>query len=122
MIGKFLIEVAEDSNLAASGIEVERLSQEELRYIGRYGEQEYVDEHVLKGAGRKYLPMSLAKHWDGTEKIRDMSSASASIIVAAVIDATAETSKIIPISTGVGGRPRIFLLDGKSSPKDLSPR
>lgn len=115
-IGSFLVGTDQDGCPSISDFEIIQFEQADERFIGRYGNVDYIDKYVLskKAKGRKYLPKFFFPLWDAPKLTRDMTPQSALRIAAALIQATAKTTKTISIESGIGGAPQIFLLDGQN--------
>jgi hypothetical protein len=120
-IATFVIHMTAAEEVLADQYSIDEIGPNEERYIGKFGEQQYVDAHVLQpgSVGWPHLGPDIVKLWNGPKLVRDMLPQNAAKIASLVIHATEVASRTIPIKTAVGGKPSIMLIDGKSPPREL---
>lgn len=115
IIGTFIVLINHRNEAKYSKINIQRLDKNDERFIGIYGEYEYVNQNVLKpnSIGSKFLPSNIESLWNEPKTVKDMSAKNASEIAMSLIKATENTSKFIPIESAVGGKPTILLMNDK---------
>ncbi len=98
---------------------IDDIAPNDPRYIGTFGETDYVNENVLRpgSVGWPHLGPGFLELWNGPTLAREMIPENAAKIAARVIHATEEASRVVPIKTAVGGKPVVMLVNGKDPPR-----
>lgn len=124
IIGTFVISISSSGIINFEKNEISELSKKDKLVIKFYGEDEYVLNNVLNlnSLGRNFLNYDTRELFTTLKFIKQMSYLQAAKFSYSVINATSETSKLIPIPSGngIGGIPNIFLINGKDKPKKIT--
>lgn len=102
LIATFLVLISNVGEIKTSDHVVRVFGREEPFEVCKFGETDYVNEHVLSGSGRMHLPQKFFDLVGSSCRIGDLSVCDAEIIANALISAAEITSATIPIPSGVG--------------------
>ena len=84
-----------------------------------FGETDYLNRHVVRGLGRRYLALATTAFYTTRRLVRDVSVDSARALAVDLIEAAARTTGIVPAPGGIGGPIDVVLVGKEPRPQHL---
>jgi hypothetical protein len=106
------VTISTSCEVSSTGHVVRNFAAEEPLEVCKFGETEYVNEHVLHGPGRASLPPKLTELLALRLPIADVPAGMAEYLAHGIIMAAEEISSTTPIPSGngIGGGVTVFLV------------
>ena len=114
-IASFVIRVTEDETAEVDESLFKTFRPEDEFVLLKFGETDFLDQHVLRGAGRRHLGEGFFRRIEAVNRISELNSPDAAHIAHALIAAASRTAEEIPSPTGIGGEVQVLLVDGSDS-------
>lgn len=118
-IGSLRVDLSERGIPNIRDIELDTVAGRDSKIALIFGEQRYFEENVMRGFGQRYIAGEAREIWGSGGRVRDFTALSAATVARSWIRATAKMTEIIPITNGVGGPLKLFLLNGTPQMREL---
>jgi hypothetical protein len=112
VVATFTVAISKSREIGAADLVVRNFASTEPFEVCRFGETQYVDEHVLSDFGRASLTPKLKDLLSASPPIAEFSAADAELVAHGLIIAASATSSSIPIPSGngIGGGVTVLLI------------